>query len=275
MSVRARILWRALFAAALCSLSILQACALFPRPVLPPFGLCVPVQTFDQGGDGWYYLEPDGTRNFDLWRRGAGLSGTGALVLPPGVDMVLRDAPLDLPRESVCFLGRAAGTRRTVASLGWLRRGDTAACAGSGCFLTQFPPRAPCGTPGGGTGQGGPEPLRGFDLFQFPAATVQGPRCDATEVSYIAVRHEGEFVIENLGVLVAGTGDCLATCRNDVECDDGERCTDDTCLAGRCRNEITCTEAPSIMDIPAASNFALLLLALLLAAAAVRRLHGG
>lgn len=271
MSVQARLLWGALLAAALCSLSILQACSRFPRPVLPPFGVCVPVQTFDQGGDGWYYLEPDGTRNFGLWQRGAGLSGTGALVLPPGVDMALRDAPLDLPRESVCFLGRAAGARRAIATLGWLRRGDAAACTGSGCFLTQFPPRSPCGTRAEGTGQGRPDPLRGFDLFQFPAATVQGPRCDATEVSYIAVRHEGEFVIENLGVLVAGARDCLATCRNDPECDDGNRCTADTCLAGRCRNEITCTGAP--VEIPTASNLVLLLLALLLAAAAVRLLH--
>ena len=62
---------KAALAAALCALPLLETCSRLPPPVLPPFGLCLPLQTFDQGGDGWYYLELDGTRNFGLWR-GAG-----------------------------------------------------------------------------------------------------------------------------------------------------------------------------------------------------------
>jgi hypothetical protein len=259
----------------LAALPLLAACSRLPQPILPPFGLCLPLQTFDQGGDGWYYKELDGTRNSGLWRSGAGLGGTGALVLPPGVDVILRDAPLDLPRENVCFLGRAtSATRRAVATVGWLRRGESAACAGDGCFLTQFPPRPPCEARPPGRPEGGPDALGAFALYQFPAANVQGPRCDAAEQSFIAVRHEGEFVIESLGVLVGGSSDCLAVCSGDRECDDGDRCTTDSCVAGRCRNEIACTESPgSVAEIPALSDLGLLLLALLLASGAVRHLR--
>ena len=220
-------------AAALALAALLQACATLPRPPLPPSGACLPLQSFDQGGDGWYYRQLDGTHNSDLWRGGAGFGGTGALVLPPGVDLILRDGPLDLPRANLCFLGRTAdrhtgGPQRS----GGCARGDTAACAGSGCFLTQFPPRSPCPT---GAGPGSPAAaLGGFDLYQFPRQRSRAHVVKSREVAFIAVRHDGEFVIDSLGVLFSTTADCLAVCRrSDANCNDGNRCTADTCLAGR------------------------------------------
>ncbi len=153
---------------------------------------CVPRYTFDQSGEGWYSLAADGSKSYDLWRPGAGVDGSGALVLPPGVDAIFFDGPLDLPLEDVCFLGRPAGPGESPPATVWWMQHDQKppCCLDEGCYITHFPPRAPAA-----------ELPDGFRLYHFDRAMLQGPQCDQPEVATIAVTHDSAFVVDGLGVL--------------------------------------------------------------------------
>lgn len=198
--------------------------------------VCVPIMSFDVDNEGWYLLRPDGTRDETLWRAGIGVDGSGGLLLPAGVSTIQLDAYLGYADEdedeeptSFCFSGRALDPADddARAAVFWVD-GSTATGCGGGCLSTRFPPRPPCQVPR----------ADGFRIYLFSAPVNDVSDCDLEEFSSITVDHEGDFIVDSIGVIIDRDLVCLRQCDGDLDCDDADSCTTDVCQDGICDNRV-------------------------------------